>query len=129
MKPSLPELVEDASDAATNVFEFPKFRAATFAMAATNKAAGRMNAAAISAEEENALLLERQALLVKKLEGTATKKELNRLTYVRWSLDRIDDARHGESLDVLENRVAMYEGFLEEVQNISRQLAGLSNKK
>lgn len=56
-------------------------------------------------QEAIALLDERQALLDKKFDGTITKSELNRLEYVRWSLDRIEDARYGENLDALAKKV------------------------
>lgn len=124
-----PPSSDDSGDSGTNVFSFPKFRALDFAFAATNREAGRINAAAISEEEEQALMDERRSLLAKKLMGTATRRDENRLSYVRWSLDRIDDARHGQSLDFLESRVSMYEGFLDEIKGISRQLSELTAKK
>ena len=65
---------------------------------------------------------ERQELLDKKFLGSITRRELNRLEYVRWSLDRIEDAIHGPALDVLEDSVSMYEQFLSEVRGLEVQL-------
>ena len=86
------------------------------------KLAGRLNASAISPEEHHALLNERQMLLDKKLGGAITKRESNRLEYVRWNLDRIEDARHGVSLDILETEVLRYEQFEESLANLRDQL-------
>jgi len=78
-------------------FKFPDFGRYDAAYAATSRIAGRINAANISDAEHGALRRERQRLLDKKLDGTITRKEANRLEYVRWSLDRIEDAKHGPS--------------------------------
>ncbi|MBR8308748.1 hypothetical protein KDX25_20305 [Burkholderia cenocepacia] len=72
--------------------------------------------------EWEALLSERQQLLDKQFSGVITKSESNRLDYVRWSLDQIEDARYGASLDVLESSVARYESFLESVQQLKNDL-------
>lgn len=69
------------------------------------KLAGRRNASVTSVAEQEALLAERQGLLEKELAGEITKKEAIRLEYVRWSLDKIDDAKYGASLDKLEARI------------------------
>lgn len=84
--------------------------------------AGRVNASAISEAEHKALLGERQSLLDKKFAKTITSKELNRLEYVRWSLDRIEDAKYGFTLDFLEGSVSRYEQFLSELHVLERQL-------
>jgi hypothetical protein len=77
--------------------------------ALTAKAAGRLNASAATKEEWEALLSERQKLLDKKFGGSMSRSDENRLAYVRWSLDRIEDARHGHALDALEQQVARFE--------------------
>lgn len=94
--------------------------------AATSRAAGRLNASAITQAEEDRWRAERRDLLKKVVDGTATRTDENRLQYVRWSLDRIDDARMGENLDELERAVDMYEAFLGEVRAIGAQLNVLS---
>jgi hypothetical protein len=90
--------------------------------AATARIAGRLNAANVSETEHNSLLRERQALLDKKLGGTIARKEENRLEYIRWSLDRIEDAKHGHTLDMLEDRVRAYEQLLSDMQSLRAQL-------
>ena len=90
--------------------------------AAASKAAGRINASTASEKEYNDLLAERQKLLDRKFSGEITRRETNRLAYVRWSLDRIEDAKYGASLDILEDHVIQYENLLREIGNLTRQL-------
>ena len=73
----------------------PDFGSRGEVYATTARLAGRLNAASISEEEHTALLEERQLLLDKVFDGTISRKEEIRLDYVRWSLDRIEDAKHG----------------------------------
>jgi hypothetical protein len=100
----------------------PNFGVSNQVYAATARIAGRLNAANVSPNEHKSLLDERQALLDKKLGGTITRREENRLAYVRWSLDRIEDAKYGQSLDVLEDWVQRYEQFLADMRNFEIQL-------
>lgn len=100
----------------------PDFRAFRSAHAITARLAGRLNAAMVSETEHTSLLNERQSLLEKKFSGNMSRKESNRLEYVRWSLDRIEDAKHGAAIDKLENSVEVYERFLDEMRNLERQL-------
>jgi hypothetical protein len=86
------------------------------------KLAGRINASNISQEEHDSLLKERQDLLAKKFNGEITRKESNRLEYVRWSLDRIDDAKFGEAFDSLDAAVSRYEEFLREIRDLQSKL-------
>lgn len=51
-----------------------------------------------------------------------TRKEEIRLEYVRWSLDRIDDAKHGQELDLLEGLAAQYESFLSNFHRLEEDL-------
>jgi len=62
-------------------------------------------------------------LLDKKFSGTITRKEENRLEYIRWSLDRVEDARHGEALERLEDAVRQYEDFLSDLRYLERELS------
>jgi hypothetical protein len=101
----------------------PNFSVSNRVYAATSRIAGRLNAASITEEEHQSLLRERQALLDKKLGGTITRREENRLQYVRWSLDRVEDAKYGRTLDALEDRVRAYEQFLSDIQGLQAQLA------
>lgn len=114
---SLPPLAESAGLVPLRA---PNFGA--MAEAYTSRMAGRINASSASEKEHEELLRERQTLLDKKLNNTITKRELNRLEYVRWSLDRIEDAKHGYLLDALESAVVRYENFLAEIGRLQEQL-------
>jgi hypothetical protein len=93
------------------------------------KIAGRLNASKASAKEHDTLLAERQSLLDKKFEGTITRKETIRLEYVRWSLDRIEDAKHGEALDVMESHVAQFEQFRTYIERLEQQLSEATRRR
>ena|ERR1700722_2237455 len=100
---------------------------------AASRLAGRINASAISKEEHEACLSERAALLLKKYEGGLSKKESNRLEYVRWSLDRIEDAKFGADFDIMDSAVSEYEEFLDQVKGLQGKIDKLidesKNKK
>jgi hypothetical protein len=91
--------------------------------------AGRMNASSISNDEETQLHAERQKLLDKQFDNTITRAESIRLEYVRWSLDRIDDAKHGQALDALEQQIARYEAFAAEVRDLKAQLQAHASRR
>jgi hypothetical protein len=87
-----------------------------------HRLAARLNASAVSDKEAKGLLDERQRLLDKHFAGTITKKEKNRLEYVRWSLDRIEDARNGAWLDKLDARIAEFNKIAEHLEHLQAQL-------
>ena len=87
-----------------------------------SRQAGRLNAASISDEEHDQLLQERQDLLDKLFVGTISRKETLRLEYVRWSPDRIEDARFGRILDVIESNVGLYERFSFDLSRLQEDL-------
>lgn len=95
----------------------------------TSKLAGRMNAASISETEHQRLLDERQQLLDKFFDRSITKREQTRLEYVRWSLDRIEDAKYGSVLDILDDAVSMYENFSADVKDLLGQLATQTGRR
>lgn len=103
-------------------FRVPTFNISGELHAIAARQAGRLNAASISLQEYENLLSQRQKLLDKKLDGKMTRQDEIKLDYVRWSLDRIEDAKHGAAMDTLESSVATYERFLSEVQDLKRQL-------
>ena len=107
---------------ATASLKAPNFGDLASIYAITSRRAGRLNATKITPEEHDALLRERQALLDKKFANEITKREANRLEYVRWSLDRIEDAKHGETLDELEAAVVRYEQFEDNLLALREQL-------
>jgi hypothetical protein len=111
------------SDPATSSVIFPAFGGVSSDLyAVASRRAGRINAASISNEELDRLVVERQLLLDKKFNENITRAEIIRLTYVEWQLDRIEDAREGEALDRLESWVAEYERFKNDLQTLERNL-------
>ena len=118
-----------ASQAATASLELPNFDSLSSVQSQSLKLAGRLNAANVTEEEREKLFKERQLLLDKKFEGQITQKELNKLEYVRWSLDRIEDARYGSAIDALDDSVSKYENFLSEIQSLNTQLRNFSKSK
>lgn len=106
----------------TDPINLPDFARYDAAFAAASKAAGRINAASISDAELGELLRERKRLLMKRLDGKITPRESNRLQYVRWTLDRIEDARDGYILEALEDSVARYEQLAEDLTELYSQL-------
>ena len=93
------------------------------------KFAGRLNASKVPESEIKALLAERQQLLDKQLEGTITKKEAIRLDYVRWSLDRVEDAKHGAAIDQLESFIEQFEKVASHVNNLRGDLDKAAHKR
>lgn len=110
-----------ASGWAASALESPNLsRGSVFASSA--RLAARINATSISPTEHVALLRERQSLLDKVFDGSITRSEQNQLEYVRWSLDRIEDANHGHALDALEAQVDTYENVINELNKFYEQL-------
>jgi hypothetical protein len=91
------------------------------------KLTARMNASAVTDAEREALLAERASLLDKKFATTMTREESSRLDYVRWSLDRIDDAKHGEALDKLETKIGEIKKLSDELQGLFSKLEGAAH--
>lgn len=81
-----------------------------------------MNAASIDPNEHARLLEERQMLLDKELAKALTREEENRLAYVRWSLDRVDDAKYGLGLERLEEVVSRFERFEMDIKHFHSEL-------
>ena len=124
-----PQILQDdrrttqvAPEVTSPVVEFPKFDSLAAIRPQTIRMAGRLNAANVSEAEHRVLLNERQRLLDRKFSGEMTRKESNRLEYVRWSLDRIEDAKNGDALDRLEASVARYESFLAQVELLASNI-------
>ncbi|MES2601523.1 MAG: hypothetical protein V4602_12005 [Pseudomonadota bacterium] len=109
----------------TEALKVPSFEGYGEVYAAASRRAGRLNAASISESEHKALLFERQLLLDKKFNLLITRQETNRLAYVRWSLDRIEDAKHGAAMDMLEHSISSYEQFSSDLKNLHKELQAL----
>lgn len=76
--------------------------------------------------ERQTLLAERQVILERQFAGSASRSDLNRFEYINWTLDQIEDARHGEALDRLEASIARYESFLEGVEQLTQDVRRVS---
>jgi hypothetical protein len=92
------------------------------------KRAARLNASKVPEKELQDLLTERQQLLDKYFAGEISKKETVRLDYVRWSLDRIEDAKHGSALDNLERHIVQFEKVAEQLTTLQQQLNRSANR-
>jgi hypothetical protein len=110
-------------------FRIPEFDGQRRLYASATKRAGRINANSISESEEDALLAERQTLLDKVFNESITRPETCRLEYVGWQLDRIEDARGGITLDMLEDAVNAYERLAADIQSFRDQLAELARTR
>lgn len=108
--------------ATVNLSPFSNRNSRSEGHAVSARMAGRANAAKVPQSEIDKLMEERATLLDKKLSGEISKRELNRLEYVRWSLDRIDDAKYGFALDALQEAVQMYEHFGEKITSLTDEL-------
>ena len=97
--------------------------------AITQRRAGRLNASSIGSDEVEELLEERKHLLEKQYSGGISDAERRRLAMIRWSLDRVDDARSGEVLDALEGAIVRYEALRQEIHALMSQLEEFSPKK
>jgi hypothetical protein len=112
----------------STVLNVPDFGTDPTVYAMTSRLAGRINAAAVSDLELNRLLHERQVLLDKLFDGTISRKEQHRLKYVRWSLDRIEDARYGSTLDVLSDEVSVYERLAADIASFKDEVMRFAQK-
>jgi hypothetical protein len=113
----------------TSEIEFPEFGRYTGTRAETVRIAGRIAASQVSKAEYQAFLRERQGLLDKLFAKTITRREEIRLEYVRWSLDRIEDAEHGSDLDRIEDSITRYEHFLQELDQFKLALDRASKSR
>jgi hypothetical protein len=113
----------------TTMPRIPSFDYPSSVTAAASRRAARINAAAIPDSEHKQLLDERQKLLDKEEAGVITRHELNRLQYVRWSLDRVDDAKYGASLEMLEDAVSRYEKFQVDIDRFHSELQTLRKSR
>lgn len=82
----------------------------------------RATAAEASDEEVAALFTERKALLTKVFAKTATRKERARLELVRWHIERIEDAKHGDAFDQFSRLTRLYGQVSERVQQVVDEL-------
>jgi hypothetical protein len=76
----------------------------------------------IEPEAKNNLIEERNKLVNKKFKKGLNKNEERHLTFVRWQLDRIDDAESGNTLDLFEKFVDEHERFAGEIESLLTEL-------
>ncbi|UBF26207.1 hypothetical protein K9N68_32640 [Kovacikia minuta CCNUW1] len=76
----------------------------------------------------DSLNAERNKLIDKKFQEGLSKTESNRLKYIRWQLDRIDDALLGEGLDRLELLVQRHEQLAQKLQEFTTQVKQITPK-
>lgn len=87
-------------------------------------------------EYEPMLERERKALLTLKFERGLTERQVKHLQFIRWSLDQIEDARHGRALDEWEWLVEQQEkighdidGYLKKIADAGHSLQRRSPKR
>jgi hypothetical protein len=69
----------------------------------------------IPPKEVELLFNEHNFLVQKKFSEGISEKEEKRLKLIRWELDRIEDAFHGENIDRLESFLEGYERFAKDI--------------
>jgi hypothetical protein len=81
--------------------------------------------------ERKQIISERNQLVQKQFKVSLSIKEEKRLKYIRWQLDRIDDAESGEFLDYLEKITEAHEKFAKELNAFLTQISNIqiSTKK
>ena len=117
---------------ATYVFDEAPTRATSFSASSrsgigeapnadASRYVGLVNTALTSSKEQNELLAERQRLLDLKWSGLATRRDIVRLEYVRWNLDRIDAALYG-TFSELQKIALHYERFADSVEQLNESI-------
>lgn len=75
----------------------------------------------IPESEKKRLMIEHLELVKKDARTGLEKSEKRRLQLIRWQLDNIEDAEHGEDLDRLEAVLKAKERFAEEIEKLVGQ--------
>jgi hypothetical protein len=87
----------------------------------------------IPPEQVESLFNEHSLLVKKKFKVGISKNEEKRLTLIRWELDRIEDAFHGDNIDRFESFLEGYEKFAKDinefVDNIRHSHKNRGNKR
>lgn len=77
-------------------------------------------------KDKNNLIEERNLLVSKKFDEGLNKNEENRLAFVRWQLNRIEDAEIGDDLDKFEKMASEYEKFSKDLEKL---ITAITRKK
>lgn len=91
-----------------------------FELAARRDSIERMREVARCTPEKDyqALLIEHQSLVMSKHQGESfTRKDELRLQLLRWEIQRVHDARHGDGLDLMEAIADAHERLLERISH------------
>lgn len=86
------------------------------------KTANRINTRKIPKNEKEKLIDEHARLVLRQFNQGVSKKEERRLVFVRWQLDRIEDAEHGEYLDFLEQVGTQQERLAKQINRLLGEL-------
>lgn len=84
---------------------------------------GRLLSAQIDAEEYERILSERAELLERSFQDGLRPPEQRRLRMLEWHLERIDDARYGPGVDLLERAASTHESFAHELSSLVDRLS------
>ncbi|WP_125469937.1 hypothetical protein [Caulobacter vibrioides] len=97
--------------------------------AATARLAGRIVASQTTDAELDELHRSRHAILDKLELGSLSRRDEIKLKYIEWQLDRIEDARYGMSLDILEGMIEKYEAFAVDIHQLKADLDAHATRK
>ena len=97
--------------------------------AVARRQAARLNASSIRDEEIALWISEHKNLVAKKFTMGLDNHEERRLRLVGWSLDRIQDAKYGHTLDDLERAIDIYERVGEDINRLIAQMNSLKIQK
>lgn len=92
----------------------------------TALATARMSARQVDPSEVDRLMSEHRRLAQQKILGVFSHRDEVRLEYVRWSLDRIEDAVSGAELDMLSAEVALYRQLGKDLQSLRESVDALN---
>lgn len=93
------------------------------------KKINRANTSKISQAERDKIFNERDELVEKKFKTHLSAQEERRLTYIRWQLDRFDDAESGEFLDYIGKITESHEKLAEELKGFTGEIEKLQISK
>ncbi|WP_437580154.1 hypothetical protein [Sorangium sp. So ce887] len=90
--------------------------------------AGRAVARKIPKERYAELMSEHQRLAMKEVLGNISTSESRQLRLVRWQIDRVEDARHGQDIDRLEEIARVHQTLAHDINALVSQLGPVSGK-
>jgi hypothetical protein len=85
-------------------------------------ATARMSATQVKESEVRRLQAEHRRLALEEVMKRLSPEQEARLRYIRWNLDRIEDARSGAGLDILHAEVMLYRQLANDLQSLKRSI-------